>query len=161
MNFPEKLSNLRKEHNLSQESFSEIMRVSRQAVSKWESGQSFPDIDKLIDISNFFHVSIDNLVKDDEFEAEERLTDGREPEPDNAFVDAGKPESDDSYKKSKMKRMVISGLSTMCICICLSALMRVDEIQSKYKASILVIYCIVGIAASLYVTVKLKRKVAK
>lgn len=63
MSFNEKLQTLRKNKGLSQETLSEIIGVSRQAVAKWEVGQSFPDIDKLILLSNFFRVSIDKLVK--------------------------------------------------------------------------------------------------
>lgn len=64
MIFAEKIQYLRKSRKLSQEQLAEIMNVSRQAVSKWESGQSYPDIDKLVDISSYFGVSIDSLIKD-------------------------------------------------------------------------------------------------
>ncbi len=65
MNFAEKLQKLRKERGMSQENFADVIGVSRQAVSKWESGQSYPEIDKLVLISNLFNVSIDSLIKDD------------------------------------------------------------------------------------------------
>jgi transcriptional regulator with XRE-family HTH domain len=64
MNFSEKLQKLRKGKNLSQEQLAEELNVSRQAVSKWESGQGYPEIDKLILISDFFNVSLDALLKD-------------------------------------------------------------------------------------------------
>ena len=54
----EKMAYLRKGKNLSQEAFGEIMGISRQAVSKWESDASIPDVDKLIAISKEFNVSI-------------------------------------------------------------------------------------------------------
>lgn len=54
--------NLRKEKNISQEEFANILNTSRQAVSKWERGEAYPDIDKLKDIANFFNVSIDYLL---------------------------------------------------------------------------------------------------
>lgn len=60
----EKLSKLRKEKNMSQIQLAEQLGVSRQAISKWESGTTMPGIDSLIEISNFFGVSIDYLVKD-------------------------------------------------------------------------------------------------
>lgn len=62
--FGDKLQSLRKEHNLSQEAFAEILDVSRQSVSKWESGKIYPEIDKLIFISNYFHISLDELIKE-------------------------------------------------------------------------------------------------
>ena len=63
MEFYEKLRNLRKEHRMSQEEFANQLNVSRQAVSKWESGQGFPETDKLLLISNIFGVSLDYLLK--------------------------------------------------------------------------------------------------
>jgi len=50
MSFKNKFQLLRKEKGLSQENIAEILRVSRQAVAKWEAGQSYPDIDNLIKI---------------------------------------------------------------------------------------------------------------
>lgn len=68
MDFKGKLQTLRKEKCLSQENLSEIIGVSRQAVAKWEAGKSYPDIDKLIELSNLFKISIDKLVKENEEE---------------------------------------------------------------------------------------------
>ena len=61
----EKISHLRKEQNYTQEQLAEILSVSRQAVSKWESNLSFPETEKLVDMSKVFHCSIDYLLKDD------------------------------------------------------------------------------------------------
>lgn len=60
----EKLYELRKNRGLSQEQLAEKLNVSRQAVSKWESGTAFPETEKLIIISNYFGVSVDYLLKD-------------------------------------------------------------------------------------------------
>ena len=65
MNISEKILKLRKEKGLSQETFAEKLGVSRQSVSKWESGGSLPDIDKIIAMSKFFGVSTDYLLKDE------------------------------------------------------------------------------------------------
>ncbi len=64
MELSEKIQNLRKQNNLSQEQFAEKLNVSRQAVSKWESGQSVPDVDKIIAMSEIFGISTDYLLKD-------------------------------------------------------------------------------------------------
>jgi len=64
MSFQEKLQVLRKEKGLSQENLAESIGISRQAVARWEAGLSYPDLDKLILISNLFKISIDKLVKD-------------------------------------------------------------------------------------------------
>ena len=65
MALSEKLYTLRKKSGLSQEQLAEQMSVSRQAISKWESGQSVPESDKLIAISNYFKVSLDYLLKEE------------------------------------------------------------------------------------------------
>ena len=70
MSFKDKLQNIRKEKGLSQESIAEKIGVSRQAVAKWETGQSYPDIENLILISDMFKISIDKLVKEDFDECE-------------------------------------------------------------------------------------------
>lgn len=65
MKFAEKLVRLRKEHNLSQEQLAEKLGVSRQAVSRWEAGETTPDLLNLLGICNVFNVSADSLIRDD------------------------------------------------------------------------------------------------
>ena len=62
----EKLYKLRKNSGLSQEQLAEKLNVSRQAISKWESGTAVPESEKLVTISNYFGVSVDYLLKDEE-----------------------------------------------------------------------------------------------
>lgn len=64
MSFAEKVYALRTQAGMSQASFAEKLQVSRQTVSKWELGTSYPEIDKLVAISNMFHVTTDYLLKD-------------------------------------------------------------------------------------------------
>ena len=64
MNFAEKLYTLRTQGGYSQEVLAEKLNVSRQAVSKWETGPTLPETDKLIAISELFNVSIDSLLID-------------------------------------------------------------------------------------------------
>ena len=66
MIFSEKLQIIRKSRGMTQEELAEALQVSRQTVTKWESGQSYPDIMNLIQISRMFHTTVDYLVKDDE-----------------------------------------------------------------------------------------------
>lgn len=63
MNLSARIQRLRKEKGLSQEELGEAVGVSRQAVSKWESGQSMPDPDHIVLLSQCFHVSTDYLLK--------------------------------------------------------------------------------------------------
>ena len=62
MEFHEKLQELRKNRGLTQEELAEVLYVSRTAISKWESGRGYPSIDSLKEISNYFSVSIDDLL---------------------------------------------------------------------------------------------------
>lgn len=63
MNFSENLQILRKGRNISQEKLAEELNVSRQTVGKWENGVSCPEAECLVEISGFFGVSIDTLLK--------------------------------------------------------------------------------------------------
>lgn len=81
MNFGKNLQALRKARKISQEDLAGDLNVSRQAVGKWESGTVFPDIERLAQISDYFGVSMDSLVKGNpegtdavEREAESALT---------------------------------------------------------------------------------------
>ena len=62
MSFAENLKQLRKKRQLSQEELAEMLDVSRQAVSKWELGDSTPDMDKLVLLGELFGISLDELV---------------------------------------------------------------------------------------------------
>ena len=64
MEFNNKLYELRKQKGLSQEELAGRLNVSRQTISKWEVGESTPDMDNLVSISELFGVSLDELVLD-------------------------------------------------------------------------------------------------
>lgn len=66
MEFNEKLLKLRKSKGLTQEELAEALFVSRTAVSKWESGRGYPNIDSLKEISRYFSVPIDELICSEE-----------------------------------------------------------------------------------------------
>ena len=63
MTLGEKIQTLRKQKGLSQEQLAEKITVSRQAVSKWELSESFPDVDNIVQLSNIFDVSTDYLLR--------------------------------------------------------------------------------------------------
>ena len=65
MTFGEKLAKLRKEQNYTQEQLAEILGVSRQSISKWESDMAYPETDKLIKMGKLFDCSMDYLLKED------------------------------------------------------------------------------------------------
>ena len=66
MEFNEKLQELRKQKGLTQEELAERLFVSRTAVSKWESGRGYPNIDSLKAIAGFFSVTVDQLLSSEE-----------------------------------------------------------------------------------------------
>lgn len=84
MTLAEKISLLRKQKGWSQEDLADKMDISRQSVSKWESGQSVPDLDKIIKISNIFAVSTDYLLKE-EGESEEFIS-----KPNESYEEEGR-----------------------------------------------------------------------
>ncbi len=71
MKLSNNLKNIRKENNLSQEQLAEKLGVSRQAVSKWESGQSYPEMDKVLLICKLFNYNIDELMNENVKEVNE------------------------------------------------------------------------------------------
>ena len=64
MTYSEKIVKLRKANGYSQEAFAKLVGVSRQAVYKWEAGQSYPEAEKLIEIKKLFGIKIDDLLDD-------------------------------------------------------------------------------------------------
>ena len=94
MEFNEKLQELRKQKGLTQEELAEKLYVSRTAVSKWESGRGYPNIDSLKEIAKFFSVTVDELLSPNEV-----LTIAEE----------------DGKRKEKHFRDLIYGLLDICI----------------------------------------------
>ena len=71
MTLGEKIQKLRKQRGLSQEALAEKVTVTRQTISKWELGQSLPDLDFIAQLSDIFNVSSDYLIKDEMTEPDE------------------------------------------------------------------------------------------
>ncbi len=98
MEFNEKLQELRKQKGLTQEELAEKLYVSRTAISKWESGRGYPNIESLKAIAKFFGVTVDELLSSDEV-----LTIAEE----------------DNKRKEKHFRDLIYGLLDLCIAMLL------------------------------------------
>ena len=62
MSFSENLKQIRRDFNLSQEELAEMLDVSRQAISKWEQGQGYPEVEKLLLLSSKLNISLDTLM---------------------------------------------------------------------------------------------------
>lgn len=73
MNFNEKLKEIRKQNNLSQEDLANQLNVSRQAITKWETAQGLPDMENLKNISKFFHISLDELLQEEAIQVSNQI----------------------------------------------------------------------------------------
>lgn len=65
MNIGQRIYKIRQQKNITQEQLAKDLSISRQAVSKWESGKAIPDIENLMYISSLYDVSLDELIKGD------------------------------------------------------------------------------------------------
>ena len=65
MNIGNQILNIRKDSQLTQEEFGKLFHVTRQTVSNWENGKSYPDLQILVSMSNQFDISLDTLLKKD------------------------------------------------------------------------------------------------
>ena len=92
MTFKEKIVKLRKLKGLTQDEFASAVGVSRQAVYKWECGQSYPEVSKLLEIKFLFGISIDDLL-DESYEViiPEKKKRKRKPKDENAAPAVAKP----------------------------------------------------------------------
>ena len=76
MTLGDKLSRLRKENNYTQEQLADVLGVSRQAISKWESNITYPETDKLVRMSKLFHCTTDYLLLDEDVHSFEPSAEG-------------------------------------------------------------------------------------
>ena len=65
MKFSDNLKKLRKDLNLSQEDLADKLGISRQSISKWESGVVYPEMDKMVQLCKLFNVNMDDLINND------------------------------------------------------------------------------------------------
>ena len=112
MPFAEKIQKLRKQKGISQEELAEILGVSRQSVSKWESGTSMPEIEKIVELSRIFSASTDYLLKDE-----------NEPENESAIFSKG-----DSGKDRNVP--IISAALSLCGILGIIVLLIVSVVKN-------------------------------
>lgn len=135
MNFKEKLQKIRKEKGYSQEQLADMIGVSRQAVSKWESGLSYPETEKLIELSKLFSLSLDELLKD-EIKEEAPLID---PILETDFLKF--------YKK-------FSFMIALGVCLCIAGLVAtaiVEELIQNQLFEIITFFSFVLVAVVIFV----------
>lgn len=115
MKLYEKIIKLRKDKGLSQEELAEVINVSRQAVSKWETEKTKPDIDKLKEIATFFEVSYEYLLNDE--------------------IDSIEEVKKDSKDRSNSKKIVIRILIILIAIYLLISLYKVIALIRFYKVA--------------------------
>ena len=71
----ESLKNIRLDNNLTQDDFAEKLGVTRQTVSSWENGRSYPDIENTVKISEIFNISLDDMLK--EYQSHKKVNDSQ------------------------------------------------------------------------------------
>ena len=108
MNIGEQINNLRKQHGLSQDDFANLFHVSRQTVSNWENSKSYPDLEMIIKISDYFKISVDELLKND-VQTVKRI---------------------DNEKKAKKKYLIL------LLVLCLLGTVTIWGLYSKYQDSV-------------------------
>lgn len=109
----EKIMTLRKKNGWSQEELAEQMNISRQSVSKWESGASIPDLERIIAMSKLFGVSTDYLLKDEEEKEVPSVAVDVYEAPECKSVSA--EEADSFMKATANNAKKIAGATAMCI----------------------------------------------
>lgn len=107
MKFENKLINLRKSRGISQEQLAEALGVSRQAISRWESGDSTPDMTNLLGLCQYFNVSADYLIFDDRENVKEISNDETT---NNASIN----QKNQTVKNNTLMRVVLP----ICLLIC-------------------------------------------
>ncbi|MEG0972099.1 MAG: helix-turn-helix transcriptional regulator [Lachnospiraceae bacterium] len=109
----EKISELRKDKNLNQDTFAELFHVTRQTVSNWENGKSYPDLEIILKISDEFQVSVDELLKED-----------------SVIV-----KKIDSEKKKKRSLLVIIGVLVILFIVSILGIYKNYEMKNKIDFS--------------------------
>ena len=111
MKLHEKIYNLRKKEGLSQEALAEKLGVSRQSVSKWETGEATPEVGKLLAISKLFGVTTDYLLNDEAEESTESEV------PSSSFEVTSVNEAPPKKSKNSARKLLIALLICILLCI--------------------------------------------
>ena len=137
MNISERLFNLRKNKNLSQEELANILGVSRQTISKWETGESTPDFDKIIPLCEFYGITSDELLS------------GKKD-----IIEAKKEENRNSFARNMAIAIGLYIISVVFVVVA-------DEIFNQEIIGISLFFIVNAIATSLIVYSSIKYKSEK
>lgn len=124
MTLHEKIYELRKKNGLSQEALAESLGVSRQSVSKWETGEATPEVSKLLSLSKLFGVTTDYLLND-EMEEENVSETAKNEMPSSDFEVTSVSESRPIKKGRNVRTLVIILLICIVLCMLLPLIMAI------------------------------------
>lgn len=160
----EKISTLRKKNGWSQEQLAEQLGVSRQSVSKWESGMSIPDLDKILKISTLFGVTTDFLLKD-EIERELPPETVEEVKTGVCYVDAEEANEYMSLAAQTAKK-IAAGVALLILSPVILIIMGgvaeyyhviTEDMAGGIGTSVLLVFVIIGVAILILNGLKLAR----
>ncbi len=145
MNIGNKLYELRKDQNLSQEEVAEKLNVTRQTISKWETNQSMPDLDKIVPICELYGISSDTLLKGTTKIEQKEVS-----------------RSDNSIRKEKAKIISISVFLYFISVIWIIISDSLKEMNENIKVSIFLLICAFATVYLIYKFMSLpKEKIEK
>lgn len=130
MSFSENLMRLRKQKGLSQEELANEIDVSRQTVSKWELGSTTPEMDKLVQMSNFFGVSVDDLVNGDDVTSKVNNTNVKE-NVENKYETQNTEETKSKKERAKNRFYAIGIVSVISIILAILIILLVRELTRE------------------------------
>ena len=119
MKLADRIAQLRKQFGFSQEELGEKLGVSRQAVSKWESGQAVPELEKLREISRIFHISLDELLQEQDYTVPQPETQAKDLS--NLSSEPAAPDPLPSKAGRRWRTLWIAGIGIAAI-LCLTAI---------------------------------------
>ena len=120
MTLGEKISSLRGAANMSQGDLAEKLNVSRQSISKWETNASIPELDKLIQLSDLFQITLDELVRCDELSKEQVQTEQTAPPEAERKVEQPQIIIKKSVSTQKVIGFILLALGLLCCILALA-----------------------------------------
>ena len=125
MKFNEKLIELRKKQGLSQEELGNKLNVTRQTISKWELGQTTPEMDKLVEISKMFNISVDELINETTDTTSKTVR-----------IEDQTIKSEEDNKREKNMKMIIIGILVIVVILIVGKLAIALPIFNKVSKGI-------------------------
>ena len=157
MSLGENLRRLRGEHHLSQEDLADKLKVSRQAVSKWEQDLALPDTNNLIQISRLFAISLDDLVNGALTENTEDSQESSPASEDSPEVEETQETTEEQEVQAFEKNPLFIALTSAISILCFLAFILVGALVEGGWTYSWIILLIIPVAVTLVESIRLKR----